>query len=246
LDFSNPTVLTNILYEEVECEKDRVIYDYGVSAKKKNASLRIRNALSAMSMIGRFMQKFKYGFLGDHVNEQYANKFLKVKLETEIKSFYTKMNSPTKYVLQSLTFRYSVKRFEVKSGLISRIKFTHESTLFPAYLSYLTTTMLDSNKLAMTKESTVAGRDLSIHLKDSSYSKKNLYISGITRKIPGGDQLVLFGKEVKKNLIVFNSNAICPRSRYLIQAGEMWFRHGKLWLNLKFQQRIQYGIYLLY
>jgi len=99
LDFTSPTVLTSILYDEIESERERVIYDYGEIVKKEKASLRIRNALSAMSLIGRFMKKFKYGFLGEHVGEQYANRFLKVKFETEIKSFLTQLNSPTKYVL---------------------------------------------------------------------------------------------------------------------------------------------------
>jgi hypothetical protein len=100
LDFTNPTVLTSLFHEEIECEKDRVVFRYGESVKKKkNASLRTSNALSAMGLIGRVMQKFKYRFLGGHVDEQYANKFLKVKFEAEIKSFLTQLNPPAKYDL---------------------------------------------------------------------------------------------------------------------------------------------------
>lgn len=100
LDLSNSNVLRNVLYEEIESERERVVYDHGESAKKKkNSSIRIRNALSAMGLIGRLMKHTKYQVLGDHVGEQYANKFLKVKFETEIKSFLTQLNSPTKYAL---------------------------------------------------------------------------------------------------------------------------------------------------
>lgn len=97
----------------------------------------------------------------------------------------------------------------------------------------------------MIKDATVEERDLSRHLKDSSIAKKNLFVSGITRQIPGGEQRIPFGKDVKKNLVVFNDKAVCPTSRYILQSGEMWIRNGLLYLNIKLQQRINYGICLL-
>jgi hypothetical protein len=131
------------------------------------------------------------------------------------------------------------------AGLTSCIKFKHKPTMFPAFLSLMTTNLLDANGVAMIKETTVEGRDLSSHLKDSTVAKKNLFVSGITRQMSGGVQNIPFVPHVKKNLVVYNANAICPRARYLIQSGEMWSRHGKLFLILKFQQRTQFGICLL-
>ncbi len=99
LDFSSPSVLLTVLNEEIESQKENVIFDFPFdTTRNKSVSVRIRNALSAMSLVGHFMQKYKYAFLGDHVGEQYANRFLKVKLETEIKAYYTQLNSPTTYV----------------------------------------------------------------------------------------------------------------------------------------------------
>ena len=126
--------------------------------------------------------------------------------------------------------------------MTSLIKFTHKPTNFPAFLSYLTTNLLGEDGNPLIKDSTIDGRDLSCHLKDSSYSKKNLFVSGITRQLAGDRQKIPFGKDVKKNLVVFNDSAICPNSRYFIQSGEMWIRHGQLHLNIKFQQRNKYGI----
>ncbi len=94
----------------------------------------------------------------------------------------------------------------------------------------------------MIESTTLDGRDLTRHLKDSSLSKKNLFTSGIRRDVYGVKQDIPFGKEAKKNLVVFNEKAICPSSRYIMQAGEMWLKHGKLYLNIKLQQRIVYGI----
>jgi hypothetical protein len=104
------------------------------------------------------------------------------------------------------------------------------------------TNLLDTNGNAMIESTTLDGRDLTRHLKDSSSSKMNLFTSGIRRDVCGVKQNILFGKEVKKNVLVFNENAICPSSRYTMQAGEMWLKHGKLYLNIKLQQRIAYGI----
>jgi hypothetical protein len=142
--------------------------------------------------------------------------------------------------------RYAGKRFNIETGPTTNIIFTHKPTLFPAFLSYMTTKLIDAGNKIMNVDTSVDGRRLTRHLQDAQNGKKNVFVKGIRRDLPSGvHQLIPFGKTVKKNLVVFNEDAICPLSTYLIQSGEICLTNRMLHVNIKLQQRTKFGLFLL-
>jgi len=122
------------------------------------------------------------------------------------------------------------------------MSFSHKPTYFPAYLSYLSTNLLDSDGKKMLKGISVKERDLSNYLVDAQGDKKNLLVKGITRDLVSGNQTLLFGSQVKKNLVVYDHNAIFPINRYLVQSGEICYHNGRHHVNIKLQKRVNFGI----
>jgi hypothetical protein len=244
LDFSNTTVLRRIMIEAVESEQDAVLFDFDIKTKSK--SIRARNALATMSQIGKcFQLKYDFQTFGAHVDEQYAHKHLQVKFETEIKSFITCGNSPFRFASYLLIPRYAGKRFGIEVGSTSNIVFTHKPTLFPAYLSYMTTKLIDAQDKVMIDETSVEGRRLTRHMQDAPHGKKNLFVAGIRRDLPSKvKQFLPFGKILKKNFVVTNGHAICPISTYIMNSGEICLRNGMLHVNIKLQQRTKFGLCL--
>jgi hypothetical protein len=123
------------------------------------------------------------------------------------------------------------------------ISFSHKPTHFPAFLSYLSTNILDFNGKAMLKGTSVEDRDLSDFLVDAKWDKKNLLVKGITRDLPSGTQRLTFEPQLKKNLVVSDASAIFPSRRYLLQSGEIMCRNGRFHVNLKLQMRVKFGIF---
>jgi hypothetical protein len=71
------------------------------------------------------------------------------------------------------------------------ISFSHKPSHFPAFLSYLSTNILDFNGKAMLKGTSVEDRDLSDFLVDAKWDKKNLLVKGITRDAPAQEKTLL-------------------------------------------------------
>jgi hypothetical protein len=62
-------------------------------------SIRIRNCLATMRQVGLiFGKEYGFSFLGSHVGQEYAQKHLRLKFETEIKAFLTCGNSPRRFI----------------------------------------------------------------------------------------------------------------------------------------------------
>jgi len=100
IDFSDGSQVRNVFLEEVESELDPILFQIGGKEEKGAArkSSRIRNCLATMRQVGGiFGQTYGFSFLGSHVGQVYAQMHLKLKFQTEIKSFLTCGNSPRRF-----------------------------------------------------------------------------------------------------------------------------------------------------
>jgi hypothetical protein len=72
----------------------------------------------------------------------------------------------------------------------------------------------------------------------ASGCKKLLVIAGIERSLFKGARMnIKFAGIHKQTFVTFDPRAICPHARYIMMSGEIVSRHGKLFLNIKFQKR---------
>jgi hypothetical protein len=101
IDFSDANQVRNAFREEVEGALDPVLFQIGGKEGKGDArkSTRIRNCLATMRQVGLiFGKEYGFSFLGSHVGQEYAQKHLRLKFETEIKAFLTCGNSPRRFI----------------------------------------------------------------------------------------------------------------------------------------------------
>jgi hypothetical protein len=120
--------------------------------------------------------------------------------------------------------------------------FTAKSTRFPIFLSYLSTNLLDINAIELISSTTVAGRDLTRHMVMANNDKKNLIISAVKRNLPSSAQTLELDNVLKLNVKDFDEKAICPRSRFIMNSGEGWIKHGRIHFGINLQQRTSFGM----
>jgi hypothetical protein len=98
IDLANPEHIKNLLLDDILGCFDNVLYNVGSPSKKTSRNTRDRNALATMSQNDVLFTR-DYGFkgFGAHVDWNYAQKHLKIKFQTEIKSFITCGNSSFRF-----------------------------------------------------------------------------------------------------------------------------------------------------
>lgn len=127
--------------------------------------------------------------------------------------------------------------------------FSHKEYCFPAFLSYEHTTPLNRDGKPMWGwESTIEQRDLTKYMEPTKNGcKMSLSFSGFRRKFRNINQTINLQAIQHQTFIAFNRNAICPVSRYIMNAGEMVLRNGKFLINIKVQKRTKFaGIILIF
>jgi len=124
--------------------------------------------------------------------------------------------------------------------------YKHTDYYFPLYLPFEYITLLGhtGNPLwsNQSKRASVEQRDLNQYMvPTANVHKKQLELHGIERKMPRGSVLKIEFKHKHKQLfVVFNPAAVYPKSRFIMNSGEIYERNGKLIIDIKVQKRNKY------